>query len=213
MRARKPEAKAERRDHLLQTARAMLDEGVGLPELSLNELARRADMTKSNVYRYFESREAVLLALLVEEWTTWLGALRAEEPASTHVDDLMRALARSLVARPRLCLLTSVLPSVLELNLSEGAIRAFKLLTLAFFTELAELLTRRAPALSLEGALRLLGDLIALIVGLYPITHPPDAVKRAMDHPLLCGRTPDFAAELERMLVALGRDAAPDARP
>ena len=73
-------------------------------------------MTKSNVYRYFESREAVRLALLVEEWTTWLGALRAEEPASTQVDDLMRALARSLVARPRLCLLLCLLLFLLLLR-------------------------------------------------------------------------------------------------
>ena len=33
-------------------------------EVTLNELSRRAGLAKSNVLRYFESREAVLLELL-----------------------------------------------------------------------------------------------------------------------------------------------------
>ncbi len=76
VRARQPEQKEERRRNLIATARAMLDERMRLDELSLNELARRAGMTKSNVYRYFESREAVLLALLEDEWRSWFDELR-----------------------------------------------------------------------------------------------------------------------------------------
>src|SRR2546423_11038304 len=41
-------------------------------ELSLNELSRRVGLAKSNVLRYFESREAVLLELLDNAWRDWL---------------------------------------------------------------------------------------------------------------------------------------------
>src|SRR2546423_10649979 len=44
-------------------------------DLSLNELSRRVGLAKSNVLRYFESREAVLLELLDMAWRDWLGRL------------------------------------------------------------------------------------------------------------------------------------------
>jgi len=66
-RARQPEQREERRAHLLTTARAMLEGGVDLRALTLNALAREAGMAKSNVYRYFETREALLLELLWAE--------------------------------------------------------------------------------------------------------------------------------------------------
>src|SRR6185295_16951299 len=48
---------------ILDTAAAMLEE-MPVSELSLNELSRRVGLAKSNVLRYFDSREAVLLELL-----------------------------------------------------------------------------------------------------------------------------------------------------
>src|SRR4051812_50004066 len=49
--------------------------------LSLNELSRRVGLAKSNVLRYFESREAVLLELLDAAWREWLVALEDALPA------------------------------------------------------------------------------------------------------------------------------------
>lgn len=212
-RARQPEQKEERRAHLLGTARAMLAEGASLGDVSLSELARRAAMTKSNVYRYFESREAVLLALLVEEWEAWFAALarwrgpRAVD-ADAAVEQLARHLARTLAARPRLCLLTSALPQVLEQNLSEAAIREFKLRSLAHFDEVAALLSERAPRLSRAAAVTLMHDAVVAITGLYPATHPSPAAARALDDPALCALRRDFGRELERFVCALAADAA-----
>jgi AcrR family transcriptional regulator len=123
-RARKPDQKAKRRAHVLATARAMLGEGtVDLGQLSLNELARRAGMAKSNLYRYFETREAVLLALLSEEWVAWqkhmTTSYRRTARGRAALDALVRHVARTLAARRLLCALTTAFPSVLEHNLSE----------------------------------------------------------------------------------------------
>lgn len=215
-RARQPEQKEERSAQLLATARAMLAEGTSLRDLSLSELARRASMTKSNVYRYFESREAVLLALLVEEWLAWFGALkkgwrrpRAARGASDDaaLEHLVRQIARTLAARPMLCLLTSALPQVLEQNLSASAIRDFKRLSLTHFDEVAAFLTERAPALSRAAAMTLMHDAVAAITGLYPAAHPSEAAAEALDDPALRPLRRDFPRELERFLCALARDA------
>ena len=71
LRARTPVQKEERRRHLLDTAKSLLLEIPDVHDLGINELARQAQMTKSNVYRYFESSEAVLLDVLVEEYMLW----------------------------------------------------------------------------------------------------------------------------------------------
>src|SRR3954470_18006166 len=83
-RARRPEQKEERRVHLLETAKAALRGGMEVSDLGLNELARQAQMTKSNVYRYFENREDLLLALLEEESELWQCELGKRLAASPH---------------------------------------------------------------------------------------------------------------------------------
>jgi AcrR family transcriptional regulator len=223
VRARQPEQKEERRAALLTTARAMLDEGTPLDALGLNALARQAGMTKSNVYRYFESREAVLLELLKEEWFAWSAELTTtwappEDPAASlraltrHMAEdpaaslraLTRHMAATLARRPRLCQLTSVLPSVLEQNVSEDAVVAFKLLTRAFFEETAAFMCRAVPGLSLAAGLQLMQDGAVVITGLWPHAHPAAAVQRAIAQtPSLSVFRWDFEADLARLLHAV----------
>ena len=76
-RARSEEQREARRQAILGAAAAMLAE-MPVAEVTLNELSRRAGLAKSNVLRYFESREAVLLELLDSAWQDWLAQLDAE---------------------------------------------------------------------------------------------------------------------------------------
>lgn len=210
-RARQPDQKAERRAHVLATARAMLDEGgVDLGMISLNELARRAGMAKSNLYRYFETREAVLLALLWEEWLAWYEhmARTYRRPAGgrSALDSLVRHLARTLGARPLLCALTTALPSVLERNLSEDAIRAIKTHTLESFREIGGFLSARVPDLSAEEYVQLLSDGICVVAGIYPIAFPSPPAARVVAAPEFSLFRRDLPRDLERFLLALARD-------
>ena len=73
-RARSEEQREVRRRAILDAAAAMLAE-MPVAQVSLNELSRRVGLAKSNVLRYFESREAVLLELLDSAWQEWLAGL------------------------------------------------------------------------------------------------------------------------------------------
>ena len=70
-RARSDEQRALRSQAILDTAAAMLQE-MPAADVSLNELSRRVGLAKSNVLRYFDSREAVLLELLASRSREWL---------------------------------------------------------------------------------------------------------------------------------------------
>ena len=92
-----------RRARILAVTSEMLEE-MPVAKVSLNELSRRVGLAKSNVLRYFESREAVLLQLLdaeLHEWAAQVDAWLVESPADcleriAQVADVVAFLAANL---------------------------------------------------------------------------------------------------------------------
>lgn len=152
-RARSPEQRAERRRSILDTASVMLAE-MPVADVTLNELARRVGLAKSNVLRYFDSREAVLLELLHAALQEWLDALRSDLPAAVdatgpaeRAEQLATALGASLRGRPVLCDLLAAQASVLEHNVSPDVAARFKRTSLGDLGTLADVVAGVLPEL------------------------------------------------------------------
>lgn len=219
-RARRPEQKAERRAALLDAAADLLAAHPDPHALSLNDLAARAGMAKSNVYRYFDSREAVLLALLSDRFTAWseatsaaLRALegRAGDTFADRVEAVGGVLARETAGRPIVCLLLSVLPDVLERHASVEAIVDAKATLFHGRSAVARAMALALPDLPLEAHEELLFHAVALILGGWPLAHPGERAREAV-HRLTGGPFPhDFERDLRRAfaLMAHGWRAAP----
>lgn len=197
-RARSPEQRAERRRVILGAAVDLLGE-MPLSEISLRELARRVGLSKTNVVRYFETREAVFFALLNQSIEEWLTALPPELPEGSPTD-VADALARSLAARPLVCELWSALGVELERNISAATARDFKLANGELQARLATLLTDRIPALTAPAAREFVALTILLVAGLWPFANPAPAVAEALQDPRLARSRVDFAARLGRAL-------------
>ncbi|MDN4641095.1 TetR/AcrR family transcriptional regulator [Agreia sp. PsM10] len=157
-RARNDEQREIRRRAILDTAAAMLGE-MPVADVSLNELSRRVGLAKSNVLRYFESREAVLLELLDDFMGSWLASLEEElsagiEPKASQdvrATQLADILSRSLAHRVVLCDLFGAQGGVLEHNVSVEVVKRHKRSSLTKLTAMSELLRRHVPELG-EGA-------------------------------------------------------------
>ncbi|CAL9343031.1 TetR family transcriptional regulator [Streptomyces sp. enrichment culture] len=151
-RARSEEQRAIRRRAILDTAAAMLDE-MPVAEVSLNELSRRVGLAKSNVLRYFESREAVLLELLDDFLGGWLEVLADElaegvdEEAAPEVRarQLAEVISRSLADRTVLCDLFGAQGAVLERNVSVEVVKRHKRASLAKLATMSGLVRRHVP--------------------------------------------------------------------
>jgi len=201
-RARRPEQREARRRAILGAAAQLLAEAP-LAEISLRELARRVGLSKTNVVRYFETREAVFFALLNQSVEYWLAELPAELPAGDPAA-VTGALARSIAARPLVCELWSALGTQLERNISAAAVRDFKLANAANQATLAELLGVRVEGLEPAAAREFVALLIVLVAGLWPFANPSPSVTEAIRDPRLAGSRVDFADRLGRLLyVAL----------
>jgi AcrR family transcriptional regulator len=178
-RARQPEQKAERRAAILAAAAALFD-AEGPAGTGLNAIAAKAGFAKSNVYRYFESREAVLLSLFMDEVDAVTASLEIRLAALPAGDlpALAEAITDEVLARPRFGPMLSMIFSVLEQNLSVETHADFKrwmgVQGGRMATALAAVLPE-APATARAEAWTLISLMIA---ALWPVTHPsPSAAK------------------------------------
>ena len=202
-RARRPDEIAQRQEEIVSAAAALLD-SEALDKISLNAIAREAGLAKSAVYRYFESREAIFLRILEQDWRQWLEQVEAALAPLAGSDDpaaVARALTSATVAQPRLCRLVSALSSVLEQNLSEDVVLGFKQESLTLATRMMEALHSALPSIPMNQWLDFANPAIALIAGLWPLSHPSETVRKVMARPEFAPFQPDFEQQLQRTLT------------
>ena len=181
-------------------------------QVTLNELSRRVGLAKSNVLRYFESREAVLLELLDSAWQEWLTRLEADlgaaidaaAPAAGRGDQLAAVLAASLAARPVLCDLLSAQAAVLERNVSPEVAATYKRAALAGVTRLGRLLHRYLGSSGSMTPERLAAGTVLVAGALWEHAQPSAAVLAAYEaDPALAVMRTDFTATLREVLEVL----------
>jgi AcrR family transcriptional regulator len=210
-RARNDEQREVRRQAILDTASAMLAE-MPVSQLSLNELARRVGLAKSNVLRYFESREAVLLELLDLALAQWLDALAqalpaaipAGAPLADRVDRLAEQLADSLAARPVLCDLISAQAAVLERNVSARVAAQYKRAAVGHAESFGRLVAVTIPELGADSALRFAAAAMMSTGAVWTHSQPSAAMLAAYAaDPELAYMRLDFADTLRELFAVL----------
>ncbi len=197
-RARSPEQQQLRRTAILAAAREMLDRHP-TADVSLRELSRHVGLSKSNVVRYFPTREAVFLAVLAEDWAVWLSDLETALPTAdgrrrpqTQNQLVAAAIAQTLSEHPRFCDLLASCPSVLEHNVPVETARTFKLAASVNLARLAELVGARVPQLSSADAFRFAGLTWAFTTGAWPMANPSPVITTVLLEPDLAALRVEF---------------------
>ena len=209
-RARSEEQRAARRQAILNAAAAMLAE-MPVADVSLNELARRIGLAKSNVLRYFESREAVLLELLDDALARVARRARARSCVrrsirrprrSTGSTARPRCWPRSLAERPVLCDLIGAQAAVLERNVSSEVAARYKRATLAKAAALGAAIAAVVPEIDQDAII--VGGVVTLTAGaIWSHSHPSPAMLQAYAaDPELAALRLDFV-DTERQLLAV----------
>jgi AcrR family transcriptional regulator len=209
-RARKPEEQQLRRDAILRAAAELFDAG-GLQAAGLNAIAARAGFTKSNVYRYFESREEVLLSLFLEDLGAFVAAFEATVAACApaDIDAIAAVAATGFLERPRFCSLIAILSSVLEQNVSTDKIIVLKRAVSALHQRIATALASRLPGASLADCGWASAMSATLVGGMWPNLAPSPNAARVMALPEFAALKPVPERDLARAIAALLRSVAP----
>jgi len=180
-------------------------------QVSLNELSRRVGLAKSNVLRYFESREAVLLELLDSAWQEWvarldedLAAVDPSAPPAERADQLAAVIASSLASRPVLCDLISAQAAVLEHNVSPQVAADYKRGAIANVTSLAQLVVEHLPELGEHDAFRFAAATVMVTGAVWTHAKPSAAMLAAYEaDPDLASLRLDFLPTLRDVLEVL----------
>ena len=206
-RARQPEQKEQRREEILAAA-AVLFEEKGVEKTSLSAIARKARISKANIYRYFESREEIFLHLLRDDYLEWVGDIENRLAPLAGKDDpwaVAGELADSLKERSRLASLASVTSSVLEHNVSEEVVARFKTDLMPVLVRSVNTLHAALPSLSVDNAREFIILFNMAITGLWHVSHPPPVVTRVLERPEFSNMCVSWEQDLEWVLVVMLR--------
>jgi AcrR family transcriptional regulator len=203
-RARRPEHKEERREAILLAARELAAER-SVREVSLGDIARRVGLAKSNVLRYFETREEVYLRLLLREWEAWQVDVAVKLWSRTPTPEgIAGTLARTLAERPLFCDLLSQMADALERNVSAQMARDFKSRAIPMVSDLGAMITELLPGMDPEDGRETISAAIVIVAGLWPMANPSPHVQAMLaDAPELIHGRFDFEHRLRNMLEAL----------
>jgi AcrR family transcriptional regulator len=204
-RARNDDQRLERREAILSTAAAMLVHS-RVSDLSLNELARQVGLAKSNVLRYFESREAVLLQLYARENEAWLDAVEHALAAAPTVDVelVARVLANEAAARPVFCDLTASSAGVLEHNVSAEVAATYKQGAVAQAYRLGAIVGAYLGEFTPASGVIFVGGVMLAIGGVWASSQPSRGMAAAYrTHPELADFRLDFRFAVTELIATL----------
>ena len=202
LRARRPEHKQQRREAILAAARD-LARASGVRNVSLGAVADAAGLAKSNIQRYFGTREEIYLELLTEEWRQWAQAVSARLRDTHGTAEAIAALAETMVDRPLFCDLLSHASTTLEHNVSVPAARTFKHTLHDLLTAMGADVARATELTEREGA-ELVATASALAGTLYRAANPSPVVAQVYaEDPELAASHPALLPTLVRTLSAL----------
>ena len=203
-RARKPEEIILRREQLLAAAAELFD-AEGPQGTGLNAIAAKAGFTKSNVYRYFESREQVLLELFRDGFAALVEDMVAalSDTPIGNVAALAETITATFLARPRCCALIAILSSTLEQNVSETTIAGVKTFMSEQNARLVAALASRLPAAAPADCAWAIAMTGSLLAGMWPSANPPPAALAVLSRPDFAHLRMDVARDLRRAAIAL----------
>lgn len=154
-------------------------------EVNLKAISEMTSISRPTIYNYYKTKEEILLDLLKREYLSWYETLKIffDHNDSLSRDEYCHFLADSLSERENFLKLLSVHYISIEKNCSLEKLIIFKKDVQPLFLTLQASITKYFPAASSEANDNFRFLFLALIHGLYPLTHltfnQTEAMKKA----------------------------------
>jgi AcrR family transcriptional regulator len=202
-RARQPRQIEQRREAILRAA-LVLFQKKGLENVTLADIADAVGTVKSNIYRYFDSREHIYLRVLQRQGAEWekrvmpgLAALKGKGTVAKVAEIITKAFIQS----EEYSTLITVINPVLEKTLAPNHIIDFKSGFFERRKRLAEALAAALPGAKAETLFPLTAHIFTHVAGLWPLCHPSPDSEKLLKEPGLAHLNLDFKTEMICFLV------------
>lgn len=206
-RARTEEKKSERRDAIYAAALALFKRD-GYENVSLNRIAAEAEFTKSNVYRYFSSREEIFLNIFRSLFVAWVEDICRKLrrlPEGEDINVVSKTWVKSFTSHRKFLDLTPFLFVSLEKNSAFEQLLEFKRASMNLLHRVASEIGRIYPELEGEKSFEFLNLSYAATSSYWAANSQNEALKKIYRLPELTVLKPDFERDLERAVdIILG---------
>lgn len=192
--ARTAEQKRAKADAIADAALALQRE-LRFEEWTVQQVARRAGVAKGTVFLYYQSKEALGLAVaqrLLDDWFEELDARLEGAPTPFTPASIAQLVARSLESRRPLLRTLSLVGPLLEHNAGRSAVEGFRRWLLERSVRTGRRLEAALPFLRPDEGLRLLLLVHALAIGFHALAEPSPVVEAVLAEPTLTPMRVDF---------------------
>lgn len=180
VRARSDEQIEQRIKEIVQ-ATARLYEENRFEDITFAMIAKEANFTRSNLYRYFQTREDIFLELLKHDIVVWReDILENFSNGSPSLREVAEISVELILKHKRMVKLFTILFTLLEPNASRAALTAFKRKITEEISMVARFLSTKLPFPSVETAAEFLTTQSYLAMGAYPMMNLTPKQKEAM---------------------------------
>jgi len=180
VRARSDE-QIEQRINEIVDATARLYEENRFEDITFAMIAKEANFTRSNLYRYFQTKEDIFLELLKSDIAVWRkDILENFTDGNPSLHEVAEISVELILRHKRMVKLFTILFTLLEPNASLEALTAFKQKITEEIGMVAHFLSTKLPFPSIEAAGDFLTTQSYLAMGAYPMMNLTSKQKEAM---------------------------------
>ncbi len=179
-RARNEDQIEQRTETILNAAATLLNE-YRVDEITFAMIGKQANFTRSNLYRYFKSKEEIYLQLLAHDLKLWcLEAKQLIETKTVTRQNFPQRWVELLLQHTRLLTLFSLLYTLLEKNVSDDSFKQFKLGIDTDIRGMTEVLLLHKLFLSQDKTQKFLLTHTSLVSGMFGMMVMPQHQKTLM---------------------------------
>ncbi|MDC5705409.1 TetR/AcrR family transcriptional regulator [Vibrio europaeus] len=197
-RARTDDKKNERKEAIYQAA-FVLFKTKGYEGVSFNSIATEAGFTKSNMYRYFSSKEEIFLNIFAELFEVWFEDICGRLQKLDENEDpkcFAKTWVESLLAHPRFLDLTPILFISLEKNSSYEQLYEFKTLSSRLLYQITVEIIRVYPEFNSEKAFKFLSLSYAAMSTSWAANSQNEALEKLYQQAEFQALAPNFEHDL-----------------
>jgi len=197
-RARTDENKNERKEAIYKAAFSLFKKN-GYDKVSFNGIAAEAGFTKSNMYRYFSSKEEIFLNIFANLFEAWFENYTKQLQGLKENEDIQKfakAWVSSMMADPDFLDLIPLLMVSLEKNSSFEQLVVFKRLSMGLLYRITLEVSRIYPDIKDEKAFRFLTLSYGATANYWAANSHNDALIKIYQMDEFQDLTPSFEADL-----------------
>ena len=171
----------------------------GYENVSFNMIAKQAKFTKSNMYRYFSSKEDIFLSIFGEMFKVWqkeyVLALRKFEENVAH-KQFAQTWIRSYLDNPEFLDLIPLLFISLERNSSYEQLFTFKQMSKDLLFQVAMEVNRVYPSLDIDGAFKLINTSFSITSNFWVANFQNESIRKIYENDEFKFMKPNFEKDV-----------------